>query len=176
MWYATYVRVGSSARPFGVWATRAVGFLLWSCNVAKSAADMSSAWTGAMQRPDTAQKYAKGIQGTNVNPMEMAARPEALQLYAQRTSDSVASGRRAAKLMAVPVQRWKDNAAGTGAQRLTSGAVKAKSKVDAHFQKWAPIYQQASDAARALPKGGQANALARVSAALNVLMSAANRA
>lgn len=137
---------------------------------------MSGAWTSAMQRPDTGQKYAKGIQSTNVNPMEMAARPEALALYAQRTADSVVSGRRAAKLMAVPVQRWKDNAANTGAQRLTSGATKAKAKVDAHFQKWAPIYQQASDAARALPKGGMANAMSRVQAALNVMMSAANRA
>jgi hypothetical protein len=142
--------------------------------MAKAAADMIGNWQKAMQNPMTADKYRKGIGRTTVNPMQLAASPQAMQLYLARVQQSVQSGKRANKLNAVPVQRWKDNATNVGANNLSSGATKALDKVTAHFNKWAPIYQQASDAARAVPKDGTIGAaMARVQANLQVLMAAA---
>ena len=144
--------------------------------MAKTAQQMADAYKQAMQSPTTAQRYKDGIAGYNGNPMAAAAQPDAQQRYAQNTQAAVASGKMAAKLNAVPVQTWKDNAMNVGAARLTSGAQKAMSKVQAHFSKWAPIYQQCSDAVKNMPKGGIANATARVQAVLQILMSNAGSA
>lgn len=142
----------------------------------KTSAQMAANWNQGMSSPSTAQKYKDGINSFQGNPMALAATDQAQQLYLTNTAASVSSGKRAAKLNSVPVQRWKDNAINVGSTQLSSGAVKAKQKVADHFTKWQPIYQQASAAAKALPKGGQANALARVQAAMQVMMQAAGRA
>ena len=144
--------------------------------MAKSAQQMADAYKQAMQSPQTAQRYKDGIAGYNGNPMAAAAAPDAQARYAQNTQAAVSSGKMAAKLNAVPVQTWKDNAMNVGAARLTSGAQKAMSKVQQHFQKWQPIYQQCSDAVKGMPKGGIANATARVQAVLQILMSNAGSA
>jgi hypothetical protein len=144
--------------------------------MAKSAQQMSANWTAAMQSPTTSMKYKQGIANTTVNPMALAASPQAQQLYATNTAAAVSSGKMAAKLNSVSPQLWKDNASTVGAASLSSGATKAKPKVDAHFNKWAPIYQQAHDAVQNMPKGGASNALARVAAAMNIMMAAAGRA
>lgn len=143
--------------------------------MAKTPDQMAAAWKASMQNPQTAQRYKDGINGTSVNPMELAASPDAEQLYLQNIQLAVSSGKRRDKLRAVPLARWKNNAINVGAASLSSGAVKAMDKVSAHFQKWGPIYAQASAAAKALPKGGMANAMARVQAAMQVMMSAAGR-
>src|SRR5215469_13857945 len=141
----------------------------------KSAGQMSAAWAAAMGSATSAQKYKDGVNGYSGNPMALAASADAQQRYAANTAAAVASGRMAAKLNSVPVQTWKDNATTVGSQRFATGATKAKAKVDRHFQQWAPIYQQMSDAARSLPKGGVANALARVQAAITIAMQAAGK-
>lgn len=121
-------------------------------------------------------KYKQGIQRYQGNPMAEAATPDAEARYLQNVTAASTSGKRARALQAVPVSRWRDNAMTEGANRLTSGAAKAKDKVAAHFQAFTPVYQAASDAANALPKGGIGNAVARVQAALQVMMSAAGSA
>ncbi len=141
----------------------------------KTAQQMAANWQQAMSNPATATKYKQGIASTTVNPMQKAAQPDAEALYLANVQRSVASGRRAARLNAVPLERWKNNAINIGSTLLSSGAQKAMDKTTAHFQKWAPIYGQMHDAAAALPKGGLANALARVQAAISVAMAAAGR-
>ncbi len=143
--------------------------------MAKAASQMAQNWIQAMQNPATANKYKQGITNTTVNPMAKAATPESEALYLSRVQQAVASGRRSQRLQATPVDRWKNNAINVGATQLSSGAQKAQDKVQQHFNKWAPIYGQMSDAANALPKGGMANALARVQAAISVAMQAAGR-
>jgi X-X-X-Leu-X-X-Gly heptad repeat protein len=143
--------------------------------MAKTATQMATNWQQAMTNPQTSTKYKQGIQNTTVNPMQKAASPESEALYLSRVQQSVASGKRAQKLNAVPVDRWKNNAINVGATQLSSGAQKAQDKVTQHFNKWAPVYSQMSDAARALPKGGMANAMARVQAAITIAMQAAGR-
>lgn len=141
--------------------------------MAKSAQQMADNWTAAMKNPQTAAKYKQGIQGCTVNPMQAAASPQAQALYAQNTAAAVSSGRMANKLNSVPMQLWQQNAANVGSQNLTSGASKGAPKVGSFFQRWAPIFAQASQAAHAIPKDGSINsAIARVTASLQVLMAA----
>lgn len=141
--------------------------------MAKSAAQMSDSWTKGMQAPQTRQNYIDGINNTTVNPMAAAATPEAMNLYLTKVQQSVSSGKRQRKLMAANPATWKTNATTVGANSLTTGATKAKTKVDAHFQKWQPIYQQAAAAAAAIPHdGSMGSALQRVQAAMQVMMQA----
>lgn len=121
--------------------------------------------------------YTEGINSVTESPMQKAATPEAMQAYQDGVMRSIQSGKRVAALQAAPLATWKQNATTVGAQRLASGAQKAQSKVQAHFQKWAPIYSQASQAAAAVqgPKS-QATAMAKVAAALQVMMQAAGTA
>lgn len=140
----------------------------------KTPDQMAKAWGDAMARPDTAQKYRDGINGTTVNPMAEAAKPDAEARYLAAVTEASSSGRRTAKLNAVPLERWKTNAATVGAQSLSSGATKAKAKVAAHFQRFGPVYQQASEAARAAKAGG-ASPLSRVATAINVMRAAAGK-
>jgi len=141
----------------------------------KSAAQMSANWTKGMQNPTTVQKYKDGINGFQGNPMALAAAPDAEARYLANVQASVSSGKRQQKLNSVPAQRWKDNAVNVGANALATGAVKAKPKVDDHFQRWAPVYNQMSDVVKSMPKGGMANAMARVQAAIGIAMQAAGR-
>ena len=143
--------------------------------MAKSAAQMSQAYQDAMGSAATAAKYKQGIDNTTVNPMELAATPQAEQLYLDRINEAVASGRRSAKLRSVPKSRWSNNAKNIGAQRLRDGAMKAKAKVDAHFAQWAPIYQNISDTVRSMPKGGRQASKDRANKAIDMLMDAAGR-
>jgi hypothetical protein len=144
--------------------------------MAKTAAQMAAAWVSAMQSPNTAAKYKAGIAATTVNPMQLAASPAAQAKYAANTAAAVSSGRMAAALNAVSMQTWQNNASGVGAMALTSGATKATGKVQAHFNKWAPIYAQAKQAAEAIPNdGSMAAALARVQAAITVMKQAAGK-
>lgn len=131
-------------------------------------------WLDAMSGSQARTNYTEGINATTVNPMQLSA--DAEQLYLDRVTDSVNSGRRRQKLMAVPMQTWKDNAVGKGAARLADGAKTAANKVVAHFQKWDPIYEQARAAAAAIPKDGTtATAMRKVEAAIAVLKAAAGR-
>lgn len=142
----------------------------------KDPATMAANWKAAMQNPQTAAKYKAGIQAVTENPMAKAASPEAEQLYLNNVQLSVSSGKRSAKLNAVPMSRWQGNAINIGSTLLSSGASKAIDKVTAHFQKWAPIYQQAHTAVQGMPKGGLVNAMARVQAVVQMFMTAAGRA
>lgn len=141
----------------------------------KTPQQMATNWRSAMQNPQTSQKYKDGINNFQGNPMALAATPDAEARYLNGVQQSVASGKRTQKLQSVPVDRWKTNSVNVGSMQLSTGATKAMDKVSAHFQKWGPVYQQASAAAHALPKGGKANAMARVSAVLDVLYQAAGK-
>jgi len=141
----------------------------------KTPQQMAKNWQLAMANPQTASKYKDGISSFQGNPMALAATPDAEQRFLTGVQLSVTSGKRSQILNAVPVERWRSNAINIGANLLGTGAQRAMSKVEAFFTRWAPIYQQASAAAHALPKGGLANALARVQAAITVEMQAAGR-
>jgi len=120
--------------------------------------------------------YTQGIQNCNVNPMALAATPEAQQRYATGTANAVSSGRMAAKLNATPVTAWKNGAATKGAQNLATGARNASAKTQAAFNSLAGSWQAMRDAANAIqgPKGVQTG-IAKVAAALQAQAQALGR-
>jgi hypothetical protein len=140
----------------------------------RSAQQMAAKWKAAMASGVASQNYKDGINAYNGNPMAEAATPEAMAKYQNRVNESITSGKRQRKLLAANPATWKQNAVTVGAAALASGATKAASKVEAHFQRFGPAYQQASDAAKAIPHDGSTeSALARVRAAIQVMKDAA---
>lgn len=113
------------------------------------------------------QSYKDGINAVTENPMAKAATEDAENRMLAGIQRSM--GKRRSKLLAKTLESWKA-AASSKSDRYTSGTRLAADKVRAHFQEWSPTYEQASQAAKALPKGGLENAKARVGAAIEVLM------
>lgn len=132
---------------------------------------MLNNWKRGMQGAGT--KYIQGINNCQVNPMALAAQPDAMQRFLSGVQNSVTSGKRAQSLMSADVNTWKKNATTLGASALAgSGMNKGADKYGQAAQKLAGVLTQASAAANALPKGGIGNAMARVNAALQVIMGA----
>lgn len=142
----------------------------------KTAQQAVGNWQSAMASPQTSQKYKDGINSTNVNPMALAASPEAMQNYLNGVQRSVDSGKRVRALNAASVADWKNNAIQYGATNLANGAKKAQAKYQRNIAPYAAVWPQMRQAAQALPKGGLANATARVQAALGVIMGVAGTA
>lgn len=139
------------------------------------AAQASQSWQSGLS--GAGAKYIAGVNKVTESPMAKAASPQAMQKYLDNVNRSVTSGKRAAALNNSPLALWKANSVGEGANRLAGGARKGKAKMDAHFQKWAPIYSQASAAAEAVPYApGVEGALAKQRANLQVIMGAAGTA
>ena len=139
------------------------------------AAEYVRRYQEAMGRDSTRKKYIDGINKTAVNPMAEAARPESMELYINRVRESVESGRRAAKLLAVPKQRWSGNATGIGAARLADGAKKAEEKSRAFATKYGPVWAATKEAVKSMPKGTREAAKARSAAVIDMFMDAAGR-
>jgi hypothetical protein len=137
------------------------------------ATDPATKWLQQMQSPTTAQNYTNGVQGYNGNPMQAAADQQAL--YLQNVTDAVNSGRMKAALLATPVATWKTNSTTKGAGRISAGAAAAQQKVVQHFQKFGPVYAAIKQQVSQMPKGGMANSLARVQAAITALKTAAGK-
>jgi hypothetical protein len=121
----------------------------------------------------TKEKYKQSIDAVTESPMAKAAAAD--ELYLKRVEESVRSGRRAAKLNATPISRWKDNAKGKGADRLSTGAAAAADKVRAHFAKWGPVYDQIKRDVAGMAKGGIEESLARVRYAIEASKKAAGK-
>jgi hypothetical protein len=137
-----------------------------------TAAQAAANWVAAMGNPSTSKKYSDAINAYQGNPMAAAAQPDALNRYVQNTAAAAAPGGKfVTGLNNASPQTWKTNSTTIGAQRLMSGAQKGQAKYQAAANKLAPKWAAASAAAAALPKGGYANAMARIGAALQALMS-----
>lgn len=139
----------------------------------KTAQQATTNWVNAMSSATVRNNYIAGIQGFTGNPMQLAATPEAMQAYADGCANSVTSGRRAKGLAQTSAATWQQNAVNVGAPRLASGAQKAQAKYLAKITPYAALWPQMKAASKALPKGGLQNAVAKVQAALAILMQAA---
>lgn len=120
------------------------------------------------------QKYIDNINAFQGNPMQLAADKD--DLFLQRVTESVTTGRRRAALLAVNPATWKQMAINKGAPRLGPGMQAASEKMRAALTKWAPIYDRVSQEVRQMPKGTMADAQARSARAIQILMEAAGRA
>lgn len=119
------------------------------------------------------ETFKQAIMGLNENPMQLAAQQaqKALNNY----QESINSGRWAKRLQDVPFEQWKQVTSTVGAQRLASGVQKGLPKMQKHLQEWAPTYEQAKQAARAIPNDSKAGALARVAAVYDILRQRAGK-
>jgi hypothetical protein len=143
----------------------------------KTAQQAADNWAAGMANPQAATKYKQGISAYAGNPMQQAATPAALALYAQNTARAAQpGGRLVVGLNNADPNVWRQNALTIGAQRLASGGTKGKAKFTSAANRLSPIWAQMQSAAHAIPKGGLANAQARSNAALAVLMQATGKA
>jgi hypothetical protein len=139
----------------------------------KGGANAAQNWLAAMQSPQTAANYKAGINAVTVNPMALAA--QAAPLYLQNVTQAVNDGRYAQALNNASPAVWKANATGPGAQNLTTGAQKGYPKFQAFVAKFQPVWASIHQQVSTMPKGGLANALARVSATITALKQAAGK-
>ena len=102
-----------------------------------SAAEAAAKWATAL--PAAQQRYVDGINAVNVAPGQLAAR--AASTWAANTA--AAQGKFARNSAAVSLQSWQQAATTKGAQRLSSGAQAAQSKVESVFSKLFPAINQA---------------------------------
>lgn len=137
----------------------------------KAAADINKNWIAAMQAPTTQNKYKAGISAYQGNPMQEAASPASEAKFLAGVQNSVSSGKRAASLMSADPAMWKQNAMNVGATGLGTGATKKAAKHLKKMQGWQGVYQQASNAAAAVPDDGGIN-VGKWQAAVQVLIAA----
>lgn len=104
-------------------------------------------WQQGMQ--GAGQKYTEGIQGTTENPMEKAAQNQAG--YVNGVMEAANSGKWAAGLRRVSLQQWKDQAIKVGAQRLATGAIAARPKMQAFLAQFLPHLESGVARVRSMP-------------------------
>ena len=102
-----------------------------------SAQEAAQKW--ATNLPAAQQRYIDGVNAVTVSPGALAARASAL--WAANTA--AAQAKFARNAAAVTTQQWQQATTTKGAQRLSSGAQAAQSKVEATFAKLFPAIQQA---------------------------------
>jgi len=102
-----------------------------------SAAEAAQKW--ATNLPAAQQRYVDGVNAVSTAPGALAAR--AAPTWAANTA--AAQSKFARNSAAVSLQSWQQATATKGAQRLSSGAQAAQSKVEATFSKLFPAIQSA---------------------------------
>jgi len=102
-----------------------------------TAAEAAQKW--ATNLPASQQRYIDGVNAVNVAPGALAAR--AAPTWAANTA--AAQTKFARNSAAVTLQSWQQSTTTKGAQRLSSGAQAAQSKVEAAFAKLFPAIQSA---------------------------------
>lgn len=114
-----------------------------------TAAEAAQKW--ATNLPASQQRYIDGVNAVTVAPGALAARASAS--WAANTA--AAQGKFARNSAAVPLNSWQQATTTKGAQRLSSGAQAAQSKVESTFAKLFPAIQSAVSS---LPQRGDIEA------------------
>lgn len=114
------------------------------------------------------QSYKEGIGKVRVAPGEQAAAQQDRML--RNLTESVTSGRWAARTRAVGLQAWQQAAQGKGATNYATGvsSPSAVQKMTAFANVWAGLMNQASDQARQIDKSTEGGALARVALVMQI--------
>jgi len=126
----------------------------------------TTAWVQAMGITAPAN-YAKGIQNTTVNPMQLAA--AAGESWIKGVQTSFTSGKWQAGLNSASVQTWKTNASTTGAQRLASGAQRSQQKYQAAVSTYSQFLQPILQQVAAMPSDTKSARIARATTYLNAV-------
>jgi hypothetical protein len=111
--------------------------------------------------------YKAGVMAVTVAPTQKAA--QQAQYYAQQVQAAVDSGRYQAGLQAVSLQDWQQAATGKGANRIAAGVQAAQPKVQAFLTQFLPFVASVKQRIASMPKGGTAEADARMLAAVQLM-------
>lgn len=110
-------------------------------------------------------KIKKKVSAITESPMEKAAAQK--DLMRQRILEAIDSGEWENALRGVSLSQWKQAVTGKGMLNLQAGLADGESKVAQFQQMAAPVFDQAKQAAAAIPKDGTtATALRKVEAAI----------
>lgn len=108
-----------------------------------------------------------GVMAVRESPMAKAA--DRADYYAQRVQEAVNSGKFQAALRAVSLGDWQQATAEKGTSRIASGVQLAIPKVQAFQAQLQPYAESVKRQIAAMPKGGPAEADARMLAAVNLM-------
>lgn len=108
------------------------------------------------------QDIQAGVQKVTESPGVAAARQE--QLYLQRVTEAVQSGKWAQALNSVTTQQWQQAMLTKGVPRIAAGAAAAQGKMQQFLQDFLPYEDQGAAQVRQMPKGGVENGIARAAA------------
>lgn len=106
-----------------------------------------------------------GVMAVQVAPGQQAA--AAADLWLQRLNDSKEKFR--ANVAAVPLAAWQSSMVDKGLPRLTTGVNGAIPKVTAFMTQLIPYTERVKQTIRAMPKGSEADADARMLAAARMM-------
>lgn len=134
----------------------------------KSAADWGTNYQKGMASASTA--YSAGIDGVTESPMAKAA--DNIDRMRAGLIQALDSGYTERQLRNASLTDWKAKAKTKGASALAAAGKLAAPKM----ARWAaiaqPLYAQAKSQIAAMPKGGRANAIARINAQLDAVEQA----
>lgn len=134
----------------------------------------AAAWQQGMQ--GAGQAYIQGCQNPKQDPIAAASTPQASANYIAGINRSEAAGLRVAGLQKAGTQGWLAGVTGKGAAALASAGQRKLNQYTQAMQSLAPVHDQMRQAAAGVqgPKG-PGTAIAKVTAALQVLMAAGRR-
>lgn len=133
----------------------------------KTPAQATQKWLDKMTQ--ASQAYKDGIQSVQEHPGDAAIAQQSRML--QNLTQAVTSGKWAAGLKKQTLEQWKQSAAQKGAERLATGAEKAKQKMMNHMTAVAPTLEAIKAKVRSMPKGGLENGMARARAAAELMIA-----
>jgi hypothetical protein len=114
-------------------------------------------------------KYVQGIEGTAVDPTQLAIRAQAALLA--NFTQSVTSGRWASQLGKAGKAKWQANAVAK-AGNWSTGVAAGEQAYSTAMQTWLPRIQSAAAAVRNMPSGTLAASQARSAAFMATLYNA----
>lgn len=121
-------------------------------------ADVAAKW--AKNTAGATQAYKDGVAAVKESPTKKAA--EAADRYVSGVQRAVEEGSYQDGLLSVSLQEWQRLATEKGAPRIATGVKEATPKVMEVMQQLLPYTARVSEEVQAMPRGGPAESLARM--------------
>lgn len=122
-----------------------------------SASEIADKWAASMRNSEAA--YKAGINRTDVNPMEEAAKN--VDGYRTGVLNAIDSGKYVAGLRRVTKEDWQAKCINLGASRIAAGAAMGKAKQQAFMDKFLPHLQAGMSKLKSMPKATLQDRIAR---------------
>lgn len=131
-------------------------------------------WKDRTSSQQAIDKYKQSAQGLTVNPLELAATPEASRRYVEGVAASEASGKRIRGLQKVSFEQLKQAMVEKGAANMANGAKSklAEARMKAAINTGRSAWEDIKATARTMSKGSDQDKLAIVQMAWNKMRAA----